>query len=118
MQQHQIKPEILVEQNVACYNNRDLNGFMELFSEDIELYTFPEHATTIAGIDKLREMYKSLFESSPHLHATVLNRIVFNNKVIDHERIEGRMGSKAFIEFVVIYEVSAGKIRRLTVMRQ
>ncbi len=118
MHLQQTKPEFVVRQNVTCYNNRDLDGFMELLSNDIELYTFPEHAPTISGIGKLREMYKSLFESSPHLHATILNRIIFNNKVIDHERIEGRMGSKEFIELVVIYDVKDAKICRLTVIRQ
>jgi hypothetical protein len=58
-----------------------------------------------------------LFDASPKLHSTILKRIVFNNKVIDHERIVGRQGSDAPLEIVVIYEVNEGKIFRLTAIR-
>jgi hypothetical protein len=109
--------EEVVQQNVQCYNRRDIDGFTSTFSDDIALYLFGEDSPTVEGIDNIKKFYKNLFDVSPRLHATILNRIVFNNTVIDHERITGRMGSEEVLELVVIYELKNGKIYRLTAIR-
>ncbi len=101
-----ILPEQVVQRNLECYNNRDIKGFMESFSADITLYTFPDPEPTLEGLEAIQNFYSRLFEASPKLHSTILNRIVFDNKIIDHERIVGRMGSDAALEIVVVYEVS------------
>jgi hypothetical protein len=46
---------------------------------------------------------KGLFEASPNLHFTILKRIVFYNKVINHERIVDRKGFKDDFDLVIIY---------------
>jgi hypothetical protein len=109
--------EQIVQQNIQCYNRRDLEGFLSTFSDNIELYSFGEGSPTVVGRENIRQFYKNLFEVSPRLHSTILNRIVLNNKVIDHERITGRMGSDELLEIVVIYEVNDGKIFRITAIR-
>jgi len=110
--------EDIIQKNLECYNNRDLSGFMATFRDDIALYTFPDPEPAIEGIDAIRKFYKGLFDASPKLHATILKRITFDNKVIDHESIVGRMGVEAPLEIVVIYEVEDGKICRLTAIRK
>ena len=110
--------EIVVQQNLELYNKRDIEGFMETFATDIELYTLGEHAPAIAGLQGMRNFYKKLFDASPKLHSTVLKRIVFGNKVIDHESISGRLDAKEPVEVVVIYEVRDEKIFRLTAIRK
>jgi hypothetical protein len=110
-------PEQVVQKNLECYNNRDIAGFMECFSADISLYTFPDPEPTLEGLEAIQKFYKQLFEASPKLHSTILKRILFNNKVIDHESIIGRQGSDVPLEIVVIYEVTEGKIFRLTAIR-
>lgn len=109
--------EGIVQQNVRYYNNRDIDGFISTLSDDIALYLFGVDSPTVVGIENIKKFYKNLFDVSPKLHTTILNRIVFNNKVIDHERIIGRMGSDELLELVVIYEVKHGKICRLTAIR-
>jgi hypothetical protein len=47
-----------------------------------------------------------------------LKRIVFDNKVIDHESIVGRKGAKDILEIVMIYEVKDGKIFKMTSIRK
>ena len=111
-------PEQVVQRNLECYNNRDIKGFMESFSPDITLYTFPDPEPTLEGLEAIQNFYSRLFEASPKLHSTILNRIVFDNKIIDHERIVGRLGSDAALEIVVVYEVTEGKIFRLTAIRK
>jgi hypothetical protein len=57
---------------------------------------------------QLRENYRARF-SSPNLHATIVNRIVLGNKVIDHERVVGI--NEMPVEALAVYQVDDGRIR-------
>jgi hypothetical protein len=109
--------EQIVQQNLESYNKRDIEGFMSSFSDDIALYTFGETKPTTVGLVAVRQRYQTLFAQSPNLHSTIVKRMVLGNKVIDHERIVGRMGAATPVEMVLIYEVSKGKIVRVTAIR-
>ncbi len=111
-------PEQVVQMNLDYYNNRDIEGFMRCFSEDIAIYSFADHTLTAKGLDEVRKLYTALFESSPTLHSTIVKRIVFDNKVIDQESIVGRKGSADILELVLIYEVKNDKIYKITVIRK
>ncbi|RAR46357.1 nuclear transport factor 2 family protein [Flavobacterium lacus] len=111
-------PEQVVQQNLDFYNQRDIEGFMGLFSEDIVFYNFDDHTITASGRDEVRKLYTALFDASPTLHSTILKRIVFDHKVIDHECIVGRKGLADILELVLIYEVKNDKIYKVTVMRK
>jgi hypothetical protein len=110
--------ELVVQSNLEAYNNRDLEKFISWFSEDVELYSFTEMKLIASGKPAIEKLYKELFEASPELHSTILKRIVFDNKVIDHESIIGRKGSKDILEIVMIYEVKDGKIFKMTSIRK
>ena len=110
--------EQVVQCNLEAYNNRDLEKFISWFSEDVELYSFSEMKLVASGKPAIEKLYKELFEASPDLHSTILKRIVFDNKVIDHESIVGRKGSKDVLEIVMIYEVKDGKIFKMTSIRK
>ena len=110
--------ESVVQANLDAYNNRDIESFMSYISDEIEMYEFDSQKQTVKGADACRKIYTELFEVSPKLHSTILKRIVFDNKVIDHEYIVGRRGSDTAIELVLIYEVKEGKIFRISVMRK
>jgi hypothetical protein len=110
--------EQVVQQNLEAYNARDLNKFMSSFSEDIEMYNFTDGKMTAKGLSEVRKIYQELFDLSPQLHSTILKRLVFDNKIIDYERIEGRRGSKTPVEMVLIYEVKNEKIVKTTAIRK
>ncbi len=110
-------PEQIVQENVDFYNARDIDGFMTSFSDDIASYSFSNPNPSLVGLEKIREFYDELFQLSPQLHSTIIKRITFDNKVIDHESIVGRKGSKEIIELVLIYEVRDGKICKITVIK-
>ena len=110
--------EQIVQSNLEAYNNRELEKFMSWFSEDIELYSFSEMKLVASGKPAIEKLYKELFEASPNLHSTILKRIVFDNKVIDHESIVGRKGASDVLEIVMIYEVKDGKIFKMTSIRK
>lgn len=110
--------EQIVQANLDAYNNLDIEQFMLYISEDIEVYEFDSKKLSIKGAEACRKVYTELFEQSPKLQSTILKRIVFDNKVIDHEYIIGRRGSDSPIELVLIYVVRDEKIFRISVMRK
>ncbi len=113
-----ISAEKIVEKNLKAYNNRDINGFMASFSPDIALYNLGDSKPSISGFESIKSFYKKVFDASPKLHSTILKRIVYDNKVIDHERIVGRVGADKPVEIVLIYEIKANKIAKLTAIRK
>lgn len=118
MSQNSPSPQAVVQENLDFYNKRNLDGFMSSFSPEIALYTFGKSEPIAQGLSAIRELYGKLFEDSPELYSTILHRAVLGNKVIDHESITGRKGSKTPIELVMIYEVKDGKIVKMTVVRE
>jgi len=111
-------PFQVVQENLQFYNKRDIDRFMSSFSDSITLYNLGKSEPIAEGKEAIRNLYKGLFDDSPKLHSTILHRAVIGNKVIDHELIKGRRGSKSPIKLVMIYEVFGGKIARMTVVRQ
>lgn len=91
------------KKNVDYYNSRDIDNSMCCF---------------IDGIDQCRKFYHALFDESPRLHSNILSRIVFDNKVIDHESLVGRKGLNEPLEIVVIYEVKDSKNFKLTAIKK
>ena len=103
-------PEQVVRQNLDAYNRRDIEGFMASFADDIVLYNFADGQKTADGKQQVRKIYQELFDLSPKLHSTIVRRIVFDNKVIDHEHITGRRGNDTLFEIVLVYEVENDKV--------
>jgi hypothetical protein len=58
-------------------------------------------------------MYRQLFANSPDLFAEIIHRIDFGNKVVLHEYIYGRNGSRERIEQLIVFEMAGNKIVRL-----
>jgi hypothetical protein len=106
-------PTALVEQQAEAYNRRDLEAFLAPYSEDIELYEFPDKRHAV-GKAAMREGYKPLFEKFPELHCESINRMVFGNTVIVHERVTGL---PKLVEAIAIYTIKDGKIVRLTLVQ-
>lgn len=107
----------VVQRQLEAYNNRDIEAFMALFSDDATLLSFPGDQVLAKGKAQVKEVYQKLFESSPKLHSELVNRSVIGTKVIDHERITGRQGKNEAIELAVVYEVTEGKISRCMVVK-
>ena len=116
--QSAMTPFQVVQENLDFYNQRNIDGFISSFVDSVSLYTFGKDEPVAQGKEAIRILYNDLFISSPKLHSTILNRVVLGNKVIDHEYIVGRKGSDVPIELMMIYEVSDGKISRMTVIRK
>lgn len=101
--------EEIVEKQLAAYNNKDLEKYISMFSEHVQLYNFPGEMILV-GKEQLRERYKIRFES-PNLHAEVVNRTVLGEYVIDHEKVSGIRES--LVEASIIYHISDGLIDKM-----
>ncbi len=110
-------PEEVVQQQLDTYNNHNIDGFMSLFGEDVQLYNQADGKLLADGKKEVRRLYANLFDKSPNLHSELKNRMTLGNTVIDHEKITGRMGNNQPIELIVIYELLDQKINRVTVIR-
>jgi len=104
-------PEELVQQQLDGYNALNIEDFMAPYSDNMELYTFP-NTLLVKGKSKIKEGYKGFFEAAPNLHCEILNRTVNGNIVIDKERVSGYPDGKT-IEILAIYEIENGKIQRV-----
>lgn len=105
-------PEEVVQAQLEAYNNKDIDAFMETFSDTAMLYSIGDAEPWASGEGEVRAVYTGLFEQSPDLHSEIVHRSVVGNKVMDHERITGRRGSDEPLELIMIYEVEDGKIVR------
>ncbi|MEC7241402.1 MAG: nuclear transport factor 2 family protein [Myxococcota bacterium] len=82
-------PEVLVQRQLNAYNKRDLDAFVACFSETVCLRELRDNSLIAEGRAAMRELYRSLFEGSPALHAKLLSRVVEEDVVIDLEEVQG-----------------------------
>lgn len=100
---------VLAQRQLDAYNNQDIEAFLDVYSDDVEVRKFPSNELTYKGIDHMRTRYSALFEQNPNQHAALLSRIVKGTIVIDHEHVTGRASGEE-TEAVAMYEVENDKI--------
>jgi len=103
-------PENIVQQQLDAYNARNIDAFLNTYSESIQVHNFP-NVKNYTGKQKMREGYASFFDSTPDLNCTVKKRIVIRNMVIDEEYITANGNN---FSAVAIYETEKGKISKVT----
>jgi hypothetical protein len=105
-------PETIVEAQLAAYNARDLDAFLDTYAEDAQLFEHPAKLLA-SGVAQMRGRYAARF-AEPNLHAVVTKRIVMGDFVIDHETVtrtfpEGTGTQEA----IAMYEVQGTRITRV-----
>jgi hypothetical protein len=111
-----LSPAATVQKQIELFNAHDLEGFLALFAEDVEVSAIPGNEAP-AGKAQLRELYAQRFKANPDLHASAEAQILSGTFVIQREKIKGRVGKEA-LEAVVIYQVKGGKIVRMWGLRE
>ncbi|MDC8787043.1 nuclear transport factor 2 family protein [Roseateles koreensis] len=104
-------PEAIVQAQLDAYNAKDLEALLAIYADDAEQFEHP--ATLLArGTAALRERFAARF-TDPLVHATLVNRIVAGDLVIDHERIRRSFPEgPGSMELVALYAVQGGRIAR------
>ena len=103
-------PLALVQRQLNAYNLRNIDGFLEPYADDVELYTFPDKLIG-KGKDNMRNLYSAFFEHVPALHCEIQSRIVKGKVVIDHERVTGT--GKGNLDAIAIYHIENNKIKKV-----
>ncbi len=101
----------LAQQQLDAYNKGDIEAFLEPYSEDVEIYTFPDKLQ-MKGKEQMRARYAAKFKKYPKLHCKLLNRIVKGNTAIDHEEISGVLENETYMA-LAIYTIKDGKIAKV-----
>lgn len=106
----EVSPEYLAEEQLIGYNSRDIDAFLKPFAKNVKVYNYPSKLN-YEGIEKMRERYTSFFKNTSDLHCKILKRIVYEDKIIDHELVtaNGRI-----FKAVAIYTIKNGKISSVT----
>ena len=106
-----VDPEALVQRQLDAYNARDLECFVREYSEDVTVYRISDAIPFIVGRNALAAFYRDNRFNLPDLHATLVSRMAFGNKVIDHEIVVGVPGAP--VEVAAIYEVGERGISKV-----
>lgn len=103
--------EPVVQAQVEAYNAKNIEAFLATYSDDAELFEFPDKLIA-RGKEQLRERYSARFVE-PQLHAEIVKRIVLGDTVVDHERVRRTFpDGPGTLDAIAIYEVRDGKITR------
>ena len=104
-------PAAFAQRQLDAYNARNLDCFMAEYTDDVVVYRLMETAPFLVGKPALAEHYRKNRFNLPGLHAELVNRMVFGNKVIDQERIFGVQEEP--MEVAVIFEVTPAGISKV-----
>ena len=107
-----VSAEEVVQRQVDAYNARDIEAFVGFYAPDATLMRLTTGEVFCSGRDQMRETYAAMFEVSPELECTIMNRTVSNDMVVDHELVTGMRGGPP-VRAVAVYEVEDGLIQRV-----
>jgi hypothetical protein len=106
-------PEEIMKKQVESYNDKDIEKFIECFSEDVEFFDLKDGKRKLNGIGELREAFTGLFTNSPELKLVIKNRIIVGNFVTDHEFVTGVKKYPNGGEVISINLIENGKVRKI-----
>lgn len=106
-----LSPTELADLQLKGYNERNIDLFLEAYSDSVEVYAFPGKLL-YTGKDKMRAGYSGMFTKTPDLHCTIQSRMVLGNTVIDEERVLIRK-DQPLLEAIAIYKIAHGKIQEV-----
>jgi len=102
----------LVDRQRKAYNNQDLEGFLECYSDDIQVFMLQNDQKLTNSKTELATTMKTAFDSNPESNAQLVTRIEQGNLIVDQERITGHSGITE-IRSISIYEITDNKISKL-----
>ncbi|MDA3842852.1 MAG: amidohydrolase family protein [Candidatus Kapabacteria bacterium] len=111
-----VTPEDLAQVQLNAYNAHDIEAFLAVYSDDVEVYNFPNELV-YTGKDKMRKLYTPYFKEAVGLHCELVNRITCGKYVTDRERVTGNPRMDV-INAVAIYEVDEGLINKIWFIKE
>lgn len=106
-----LTPVELAEQQLKGYNDRNIELFLQPYSDSVKVFLFP-NKLLYKGKQKMRNQYAAMFNNSPDLHCTIKSRIAIGNTVIDEENVVFRK-DQPIAHAVAIYKIAHDKIQEV-----
>ena len=107
-------PSSIVQEQLQYYNEKNIDKFSDMFSDDIIVSNYQGSASAnIAGKEAFKETYERLFNDFPENRADLVHRIVIKNRVLDHEKVYRSGGETPTFECVAIYTIVNERITRI-----
>lgn len=103
----------LVEKQHRSYNARDLNSFCDCFHPEVEV-EYVGRSGVEKGMEKFREGFRKLFETSPNLYCEVKSRMYFKESVFDEEFVTGALKYPDGIHAGAVYQFKDNLIFRIS----
>jgi hypothetical protein len=105
----------IVDSLVRAYNNHDARGFADHFSDDA-IHGILHSDDLDVGAEAIFRRYVEVFARFPQNGTEVVHRVVFDDVVVDHERVRRSPESEPF-DVVAVNTIRGGKIIRLDFVR-
>ncbi len=106
-----LSPLEVVERQALAYNAHNLHFYLQTMHDSIQVYDVPSQKLRTEGIDSIKARYDFL-HSSPNLYCRILNRIVVEDMIIDHEEVFFEGADKPYYA-IAMYYVKEGRIRKM-----
>jgi hypothetical protein len=106
----QESPEDIVSRQLIAFNARNIESFLDSYSDDVELYDFPDKQISKGKAD-MRKMYAAFFDRMPGLHSEVKEEIVQDNVIICKSVVTAI--DRKTLEGITIYHIENNKIKRV-----
>lgn len=103
--------ESVVDRLNRAFAAKDIDGFVDAFTESAEVWALGEDRPLLRGKKALRGTYSRIFASKPDQKLEVLSRISHEGTVIQKERTGG--DATPARENVVIYKVTGKRVTRV-----
>lgn len=100
-------PLDVVNERMEAHNAHDLERFLAVYADDIQIYDFPNTPLGTPGKDHLRKIFAPLFNNQA-VQTQISEQMVNGKFVVNRETVtrNGRVN-----EYISIYEVEGGLIR-------
>lgn len=98
-----------VEAQLKAYNARDIEPFLAAYTDDVEVYRFPD-SLIMKGKAEMRAAYEKVFMKTG-LHAEIVSRTYVGSTVIDTERVTGLR--EGIVSAIAIYKIRESLIEKV-----
>ena len=105
-------PLDVVNLRMSAYNQHNLDAFLETYSDEIEVFTYPDKLLG-KGKNHIKKIFESMFEEGI-VKVEIHHQIAKDSYVINHETVTY---GDSKTEYVSIYEVKNGLITSVRFVR-
>ena len=103
----------LVEKFCEAYDNFDIEKCSSFIHPEIKVRSLISEKYHVDGVENFKNFYDSAFKKYPNQKTKLINRIVFEETIIDEELLLGRPEKPEGYHGFVIYAFRDGLIDRI-----